>query len=122
MWARGMEAWQRFHAEYEPPLRGRFQSIFHGMLAARFGTVSLQHVSSGRGKFGREFAKYKDQLKSKISEDVKAEIPIARMMEVELKEHLEINAAKLGTYGKRDGRGHGVFDGKVEVVERDRGG
>lgn len=96
----GMEAWRRFHAEYEPQVRGRFQSMLQGILAARFGNVSLQNISSELEEFEREVIRYEDQSKNKISEDMKAGIVIAGMCELKLKEHLEINTAKLDSYSK----------------------
>ena len=51
-------------------------------------------------EFEREVVRYEDQTKNKISGDMKAGIVIAGMVQVQLKEHLEINTAKLDTYAK----------------------
>ena len=72
--------------------------MLQGILAARFGTVSLQNISSELGEFEREAVNYEDQSKNKVSEGMKAGIAIAEMVQAQLKQHLEINTSKLDTY------------------------
>lgn len=62
----GLEAWRRFHAEFEPQVRGRFQSMLQGLMAAKFGTVALQNISSELENFERECVRYEDQPKQRI--------------------------------------------------------
>ena len=94
----GAEAWRRLCWEYEPDVRVRHGAVLHALLRREFGKDPNSDLAVEIESFERDVRRYEEQSGKVLDQDVKISVLIGGMLNVKVRDHLELNAARLDTY------------------------
>ena len=94
----GADAWRRLCWEYEPNVRVRHGAVLHGLLRREFGKDQNADLAVEIETFERDVRRWEEQSGKTLDSDIKASVLMGNMANTRVKDHLELNAARLDTY------------------------
>jgi len=86
--------------EYEPNVRVRHGAVLHQLLKREFGKDLNADLAVEIETYEKDVRRYEEQSGETLSASVKLSIIIGGMMNQKVRDHLELNAARLDTYEK----------------------
>jgi hypothetical protein len=94
----GAEAWRRLCWEYEPNVRVRHGAVLHALLRREFGKDPSSDLAVEIETFERDVRRWEEQSGKTLDPDIKVSVLMGGMANAKVRDHLELNAARLDTY------------------------